>query len=185
MKIFENDNWEKLSLNNEVVQYGYYYPYRNPDGSVNPNFYKDRISGYILDVKEKKEKALNYFYNVLNTEICKNVTICVVPSHTASSTNQSGISILARRLANDERVDKVDYLLRSKSINKLASGGDRDLSIHLESIRPNEEMSISGDVVLLVDDVTTSGASLQACKEILLKNGAERVAMLALGKSIR
>lgn len=84
-----------------------------------------------------------------------------------------------------ERVDKVDYLLRSKSINKLVSGGDRDLSIHLESIRPNEEMSISGDVVLLVDDVTTSGASLQACKEILLKNGAERVAMLALGKSIR
>lgn len=185
MKVFENDNWETLSQNGEIVQYGYYYPYRNPDGTVNPDFYKDRISGYILDVKEKKEKALNYFYNALNSEICKNVTICVVPSHTASPTNQSGISILARRLANDDRIDKVDYLLRKTTISKLAHGNDRSYSIHKESIAANTSMSISGDVVLLVDDVTTSGASLQACKEILLKNGAERVAMLALGKSIR
>lgn len=48
----------------------------------------------------------------------------------------------------------------------------------------NPELSIDGDVILLVDDVTTSGNSLSACKELLLSHGASRVAMFALGKSI-
>lgn len=45
-------------------------------------------------------------------------------------------------------------------------------------------MSIEGDVVLIVDDVTTSGASLEACRNILLEHGARRVAMLALGQPV-
>ena len=38
--------------------------------------------------------------------------------------------------------------------------------------------------ILLVDDISTSGNSLLACKELLMENGAERVAMFALGKSL-
>lgn len=45
-------------------------------------------------------------------------------------------------------------------------------------------MDISGDVVLLIDDVTTTGNSLYACKEILLQAGADTVEMFALGKAI-
>ena len=45
-------------------------------------------------------------------------------------------------------------------------------------------MKVEGDVVLIVDDVTTSGASLEACRNILLEHGAQRVAMLALGQSV-
>ena len=37
---------------------------------------------------------------------------------------------------------------------------------------------------MIVDDVTASGASLEACKQILLEHGAKRVAMLALGQSV-
>ncbi len=37
--------------------------------------------------------------------------------------------------------------------------------------------------VLLIDDVTTSGNSLRACRDILLQNGAKKVYMLALGRT--
>lgn len=112
------------------------------------------------------------------------MTICVVPSHTECETNDSGIAELARRLANNGRIDKTDYILRKKTIDKLAYGGSRDIRVQLDSLGVNEDMQIEGDVVLIVDDLTTSGASLEACKEILLKNGARRVAMLALGQSV-
>lgn len=66
----------------------------------------------------------------------------------------------------------------------MAYGGSRDIRVQLDSIGVNPDMTIDGDVVLIVDDVTTSGASLEACKEILLERGAKRVAMLALGQSV-
>lgn len=46
-------------------------------------------------------------------------------------------------------------------------------------------MDITGEIVLLMDDITTTGNSLYACKDILLENGAETVEMFALGKTVR
>lgn len=183
-KIFLVEEWEKISINDGIPHYGYYHRYRLANGEVNKEFYSDMISGLILDVKEKKERGLNYFYQQLAGLISKGVTVCVVPSHKASDKNTSGIAELARRLAKDGRVDKVDFLLRKKTISKLATGGDRDFSLQLKSIQTNPNLTISGDVVLLVDDVTTSGNSLRACKKVLLEHGAKRVAMFALGQSI-
>ncbi len=180
--IFCNDIWEETSRDGRVVLCGLYHRYRNPDRTRNQAF--DMFSGKILDVKEKKERGIEYFYNQLDEEICKGVTICVVPSHTKSDKNDSGIAELARRLASNERIDKTDFLVRTKSIDKLAYGGSRDIRVQLESLGVNPNMKVDGDVVLLVDDVTTSGASLEACKQILYKHGAERVAMLALGQSV-
>ena len=82
------------------------------------------------------------------------------------------------------RIDKADFLVRTKTIDKLAYGGSRNIRVHLSSIGINPNMTVEGDVVLIVDDVTTLGASLEACKEILLRSGAQRVAMLALGQAV-
>ena len=181
-RVFYNDNWEEISENGQVVLCGFYHRYWNPDKTRNQAF--DMFSGRILDVKEKKEKGISYFFQQLNEEICKDVSICVVPSHTEGTSNNSGIAELARRLSDNGRIDKLNYLLRTKTIDKLAYGGSRDIRVQLNSIGVNPNMTVQGDVVLLVDDVTTSGASLEACRKILLDHGAERVAMLALGQSV-
>lgn len=71
-----------------------------------------------------------------------------------------------------------------KSIDKLAFGGERNKEIHMQTISTIQDMEIAGDVVLLMDDVTTTGNSLYVCREILLEKGAAEVEMFALGKAI-
>ena len=63
----------------------------------------------------------------------------MVPSHTKGETNESGIAELARRLAQNNRIDKVNYLIRNKTIDKLAYDGSRD------SIGVNPHMTVEGN----------------------------------------
>lgn len=184
-RIFVKDDWEEISLDGEIPHLGYYQRYRLADGNVNPDFRKDKISGLILDLKEGNERAINYFFSQIDPEIEKDdITICVVPSHNKSNTNNSGIAELGRRLANADRIDGIDYLLRARDIDKLSRGGSREARIQYDSIVINPEVSITEDVILLIDDVTTTGTSLEVCRDILIENGAKRVAMFAIGQTV-
>lgn len=174
---------EKLNGTGEIVVYSNYHKYwMDRERKIkNPLF--DVFSGKILDLKEGKQSAVNYFYNILNEEICAGVTICVVPSSDADK-KITGISMLGERLAMNGRVNKVYFLNRMHSIDKLATGGLRHKSVHMHSIGTMQDVEIEGDIVLLMDDVTTTGNSLYACKEILVGRGAGEVEMFALGKAI-
>jgi predicted amidophosphoribosyltransferase len=48
-----------------------------------------------------------------------------------------------------------------------------------------ETKSVEGKTVLLVDDVFTTGATLNECARILKKNGAQRVNVLTLARVVR
>lgn len=179
--VFVNENWNNT---NEIVIYSNYHKYwlDRERRIKNPLF--DVFSGKILDLKEGKPTAVRYFYNLLDAEICHDVTICVVQSSNEHKKN-TGMTMLGEMLAQDgKRINKVYYLQREHSIEKLATGGNRNKLVHLNSISTLDDMDIQGDVVLLMDDVTTTGNSLYVCKEILLSKGAEEVEMFALGRAI-
>lgn len=178
--VFVNSEWNNTD---EIVVYSNYHKYwLDRERKIkNPLF--DIYSGRILDLKEGKKQAVNYFYNLINAEINEGVTICVVPSSNMDKL-VTGISMLGEMLADNRRIDKVYYLRRIESIDKLAYGGNRSRDIHLRTISTLNDMDISGDIVLFMDDVTTTGNSLYACKEILLSKGAQTVEMFALGKAI-
>lgn len=65
--------------------------------------------------------------------------------HTKGETNESGIAELACRLAQNNRIDKVNYLIRNKTIDKLAYDGSRDIRVQIGSIRVNPDMTVEGD----------------------------------------
>ena len=142
--VIVNEAW---SGTGEIVVYCNYHKYwLDRDRKImNPLF--DVFSGKILDLKDKKPSAIKYFYNLLDCEICPGVTICVVPSSNAEK-RESGIGKLGEMLAANGSDNKVNFLRRSHSINKLATGGSRYLSVHMQSIDTVEDIDISADIVL-------------------------------------
>jgi predicted amidophosphoribosyltransferase len=160
----------------------YYFPYRNPDGSKNPTF--TPFSGLILDLKEDKKRSEDVFFPVLNPIIKPRVPIVVVPSHDPKKTDSSEKK-LGQKLAKVGRIDATSCLQRTVQIESLHGGGDRSIETHLRSIRVINNEIIQGRHVLLLDDVTTSGNTFNACEQLLLESGASNVTCLALGKTKR
>lgn len=182
-RFFTDDEKDQLAKKQEVVFFQDYHKYYLEDHTVNPKF-RPSGSGMILDLKEKDMDAIEYFFDYLDELFEKNVSICVVPSHEESSANDSGVARLARILAQEGRKDKVNFLLRKTTVEKRAAGGDRSYQSQRESIKINPDISVLEDTVIVMDDVTTTGNSLQACRDILLDAGASHVAMYAIGKTV-
>ena len=136
--VFVNDDWNDTG---DIVVYSNYHKYwLDRERKIkNPLF--DVFSGKILDLKQGKPDAIRYFYNLIDAEIRKDVTICVVPSSDAEK-EISGISMLGEMLAENGRVDKVYFLKRTKSIEKLATGGPRDKWVHMQSITAVDDMDV-------------------------------------------
>lgn len=157
--IFVNKEWDEID---DIIVYSNYHKYWQNKELRIKNPYFDVFSGRILDLKEGKQSAVKYFYNLINEEICKDVTICVVPSSDADK-KESGIGMLGEMLAY---------------------GGCRDRQVHMKTISTVDSINVDGDIILLMDDVTTTGNSLYACREILMEKGAKTVKMFALGKAV-
>jgi hypothetical protein len=157
-----------------------YQPYRI-HGERNPNF--DDRGRQILDLKDEKENAISALYNEIDRMLAHDFAIAVVPSHDPSKTT-SGIRTLAIRLATNGRVDATTCLVRHTYIGKLAHGGNRDINVHLDSIIVRDSHLIRNREVLLLDDVSTSGNSLDACAQLLLNAGATVVQKFAITRTV-
>jgi hypothetical protein len=167
-------------INNDITTYGYYHPYR---GGQNPLF--DSFSANILDFKNNKESAVEYFFKLLikidfaNTEV-----IVIIPSHDPIK-KMSPVKILAQKLAKHFGwIDGTECLVRKYKIDKLAYGGNRDINTHLQSLKVVSQSLIARKNILVLDDVTTSGHSLQAGKKLILDSKAKSVKLYALAKTV-
>lgn len=123
----------------DIFYLGDYYPYYLHDGSRNQKF--DQWSGKILDLKEQKEQAIEFFYEKVDPYIGKNVALTLVPSHDPENLD-SGLRKLVKKLASNGRYDASSCLKRFKKIEKLSHGGNRNISVHLGSIEVQNDYLI-------------------------------------------
>lgn len=159
-----------------------YHSYWLPNGEINPEFSKHNC-GVILDLKEGKEYAVNHFYNATTSHIPNGLPIVIVPSSNSENIN-TGIKKLGQLLAKNGRIDATSCLVRHTTIPKAAKGGPRNVQSHLNSINVQNVHLIKGKSVILLDDVTTSGSSLDACEELLIRAGASEVLKFAIANTV-
>jgi predicted amidophosphoribosyltransferase len=163
---------------------GEYHPWSRHKALGGDGSNYDRLSGSILDFKQSKVDAIRHFAGIIEPLLGSDFAICVVPSHDPAATSGPLHLLAANLCRNRGRVDASTCLVRHAKISKLAMGGNRDKQVHLESIRVVRKNLIKDQRVLLLDDVTTSGGSLEGCKELLISAGAAEVLCLVLGRTV-
>ncbi len=169
------------------------YDYHPWEGGNNPKI--DRLTHTLLNMKNSDQKrwqpAVNYFTKVL-TNPRKGIArladsgpnlFCIVPSHTHNNVSPSLVALADAVSKNFHFSNSENLLRRVYDVPKAATGGPRNQQLHIDSIKVTDESAVLGETVFLFDDVTTTGSSLHACKQLLLDAGAHRVAMIALGQT--
>lgn len=162
----------------------------NGDEHRNPKF-TDESGGYIKQIKNDKEKGRKYYENKLiavfksNQEFSNtDYWITIIPSCEKNRLSDSMIKLTKRIEREFNNIAYHECLRRTRTIEKLAYGGNRDINTHLSSIEVIENKDkIKGQKIILLDDVTTSGNSMIACKRLLEEAGAE-VICISLSKTV-
>ncbi|MBD2485094.1 ComF family protein [Planktothrix sp. FACHB-1365] len=167
----------------DVFYLGFYHPrYIYYENCYEDNEYFNEYSHTILELKDGKYDAINFFLKELKYFLSdEDIAITTVPPHT-SANSSSGIRELAKQLVKSyiNFTDAVSCLERFQN-----SSRNRTKDNHLKSIKVANSSVIQDKKVILMDDVLTTGSSIQVCKTLLLEAGAKEVKVIVLGKTIR
>lgn len=106
------------------------------------------------------------------------------PSHSPSSPDSFMITELdIDSLCQDPLFSVHPKLLeRVVQVPKQATGGVRSVSIHLNSIKVTKDLT--DKIVCILDDVWTTGCTLNACIELVKQGGAKQAYTLAIAKTV-
>ena len=162
-----------------------YYPVRFKEHSG--------VSGKILKFKKGEVGAVNFFAEEMSAamdefydghmDFLSDMLVCVVPSHEKGKYSP-GLVVLAKRICSKYGMKNAVHLIkRTKTREKIALGGKRDMTGMLDSLAMSEDVDIKGKNIIVLDDVTTTGNSMWAVRKLLKAGGARYVIPQALGKT--
>ena len=142
------------------------------------------IKSYRMKQTKKTAICIDYFVKKIRYIIKNSMefVICVVPSH-SKGCQPSGIREIAELLCVAPIIDGTMVIERNMDLPEKHLGGQRNIKKEKESMTIAFQERIEGKPVLLLDDITTTGISFYAAREMLLDKGADYVAPLALGKT--
>ena len=122
------------------------------------------------------------------------IVLAIAPGHKADDNSSFMYDLVKEFITENPKLDiedGCDLLVRYKTIEKQAtSKGIRTESTHRESIcidSDDEDVSLlnKGKVVIVLDDVWTSGCTLRVCEEKVRTTGPKDVHLLAIGKTVQ
>lgn len=157
----------------------------------------------ILDFKNGDKDAEKFFFekllNIFNIDKMVNddysYIICSVPGHKSTkkeSRFNNIIEKLIEKIQSSNNIKKQIFfncdscLYRFKTIPKLSISNNkssRAKKVHEDSIKIRNEDKIQNKCAILIDDVVTTGNSMEVCADLLLKSGALSVLCIGFMKT--
>lgn len=134
-------------------------------------------------LNEERQWPLKRLFALLDPMLEPGIALVVVPPHRAYQAFWP-LRTLARQIAEHERIDATSCLVRHTSIRRITFGGPSTRALHRQTVRVENAELVSGQRVLLLDDIARSGASLRACQELLYEAGSAFVQAVALGQVV-
>ena len=179
-----------LALNSNSIMHLYdYHPWNNPPLVDYVTFKIKNLKENTLQPHRARGYSVEFFVNALRASIVpisnlNNMAGCIVPKSNAGELSIGMINVLIKMAQEIGFSNSVNLLERVTSVQSAHTGGPRSIKIHKDSIRVVNVEQVYQKNVFLFDDVTTTGSSLKACKELLLEAGANQVFMIAFGKTV-
>ncbi len=112
--------------------------------------------------------------------------VCTVPGHKKTDNAANGVfDVLCHTYKGKNIIVRNTIIQRIVDIEKKATDPQRsfDYRRDMHSIAIEPGYDVTGKNIIVIDDITTTGCSLIACRNLLLSAGAKRVVLLALGKT--
>lgn len=131
----------------------------------------------------------DWLYSHYASEILSYDYITFIPMHKLKRIfrkyNQA--QIIAEALADISKKPLLYNVLRKTKFTKSQTGlsaSERQKNIK-GSIAVGNKMTISGKKIIIIDDVYTTGATVEYCSKLLKKNGAAKVFVLTIAKTTK
>ena len=167
-----------------------YYPYHNgtnplhSEGSDSQTLsYLKQGTLYDSDRKEEFEYTISEWLEgiLLKERKQGNVAIVIVPGHSPESP-PNFLHAIVDDIISKTTITKT-VLQRISKVPKATSTGIRCQALHEQTIAVTDPESVVDKVVYIIDDIETSGATLRACRILMMDAGAAQVKLLAVGKT--
>ena len=137
------------------------------------------------------EKYVNFFKKYVIEKLIQQgglFVICCVPSHDEcniiNNVMSSVIKTVKNKYNNNYFIDGSNVLYRKYAIEKLSLNKVvRSIESQYNSLSIRNADLINNRTVLLIDDFYTSGSTINACKRLLLENGAKKVILFTFGRT--
>ena len=186
----------KLILSNQDFCYDCQHSNRHFDGSRAVGLYDNGLKEYIKLFKYSKYRMLaeplgdlmsnytNRFYDIDKFDI---ITYVPVHQNRLEERGFNQAALLAKRIGENLKIAVEDLLIRDEDTLKQSKLSRKERLKNLKSkFKIKDNINIDDKRILLVDDIYTTGATVNELSRILLDNGAIsiKIITLAIGRDL-
>lgn len=116
------------------------------------------------------------------------VVVTIMPSHNKGKYGDSLIAIAKEVCREFDFSNACGLIQRTVDKTKSTDGGSRDVFSHMCTMGLNHSIDAdtSADIYIVMDDITTTGSSLEAAKRVLINDGvdARKIVKIAIAKTM-